>query len=286
MEVQSEVDDEYRAVVRSTDAKVLGVVGKHYRPIQNATAFSFFDALVGEGKAIYHTAGSLRGGKRVWVLAKLPGDMLVGTSDVVQKFLLLSTSHDGTLTLGMQFTPVRVVCQNTLNMALRGNADRISIRHVATAEQRIEEAVRAVKLANEFYAAFNQRANELAQARFTPAMMTELAERFFPVKGEDKDEAGALLTKKRAEVVRLFDAGLGHDKIAGTAWAAINAVAEYVDHHATRRGDAATARDSRLFHLWYGNSIAIKERALDIVENQLTKQNDRGVVVVPSSYAS
>ena len=289
VDVQTWVDqDEYQGVVRTSDGSVLGVVGSQYKPIQNATAFSFFDGIVGEGKAIYHTAGSLKGGKRIWILAKLPGDLVVANSDVVQKFLLLSTSHDGSMTLGMQLTPVRVVCANTLNVALRGQSERISIRHTANADERIAEAMRAVKLANDFYAAFNEKANLLAAARFSPAMMTELVTRLFPVKGKDADETKipAQLQTKRAEVVRLFDEGLGHDKIAGTAWAAVNAVAEYVDHHAKRRGDIEQARDSRLFHLWYGNSVDIKQRALEIVDDQISKQNDRGVIVVPSSFSA
>jgi phage/plasmid-like protein (TIGR03299 family) len=164
-----------RAVVRQSDGTPLGIVGERYRPIQNAEAFAFFDEVVGEGQAIYHTAGGLNGGRRVWILAKLPGEIRVGGDDVTEKYLLLSNSHDGTSALRMLFTPVRVVCQNTLNIALRrGVGQASSIRHTASAPLRIDEARRVLGLSTDFYDEFADTAARLGATRYSDANMWEL----------------------------------------------------------------------------------------------------------------
>jgi phage/plasmid-like protein (TIGR03299 family) len=254
---------DYRAVVRDTDKSVLGVVGTRYRPIQNKDAFSFFDEVVGGKQAIYHTAGSLDGGRRIWLLAKLPGEIIIpGKKDEnIEKFLLLTNSHDGTSAARMFFTPTRVVCQNTLTMALRGfNANEgISIRHTANATSRIEEAKRALGLAVEYYDGFEKKVHNLIDAKFSQKQMEKLTEVLFPAANDD---VPTRTQNTRATVLDLFDFGMGHKDIRGTAWAAYNAVAEFTDHHRSTRTDGSTTeQESRMSAIWFGTGRTLKAKA-------------------------
>ncbi len=119
--------------------KALGIVGSQYTPLQNREAFSFFDPIVGEKAAVYHTAGVLGNGERIWILAKLPEDIRVTDDDITNKFLLLSNSHDGTSAVQVKFTPIRVVCQNTLTQALK-RGPTVWVAHTQNIHERLREA--------------------------------------------------------------------------------------------------------------------------------------------------
>jgi len=119
---------------------VLGSVGSRYVPLQNTDAFSFFDPFIRNGWASFHTAGALGNGERVWVQAKLRGQIVITPEDAVDKFLLLSNSHDGSGAVGIRFTPIRVVCQNTLNCALEGGSAVISVRHTRNIAENLKKA--------------------------------------------------------------------------------------------------------------------------------------------------
>lgn len=253
--------DTHRAVVRNTDNTTLGVVGARWRPIQNVNAFGFFDSVIGAGKAVYDTAGSLAGGKRVWILAKLP-DPIEIAKQPIEKYLLLVNHHDGEGSLRVMFTPVRVVCQNTLNMALAGrNADGIRIRHTVSAESRLQEAEKAVRCANEYYAAFQEAGNYLVTRPFTDADMKVLVTRLFP-DPDDAERNAWSVAQKRDAVTALFENGAGHDVIAGTAWAAVNAVAEYADHNMRINKPSA---DKRFASILDGPSASLKRDGFNIV---------------------
>lgn len=152
----------YFANVRTDNDQVLGVVGKDYHIVQNTDAFAFFDAIVGGGEGIlYETAGALGNGERIFITAKLPGYIRVGNGDdVTEKYIFLTTSHDGTGSITAAFTPIRIVCQNTLNASLRSMSNVVRIRHTAGAKQRLEDAHKVMGLANtmsqELEGIFNQ----------------------------------------------------------------------------------------------------------------------------------
>jgi phage/plasmid-like protein (TIGR03299 family) len=257
-----------KATVRDSDHRALGVVGDRYMPVQNEDAFTFFDSVVGEGQAIYHTAGSLDGGRRVWFLAKLPGEVRLQQDEVTEKYLLLMNSHDGSTALRMLFTPVRVVCQNTLNLALRGAAaDGIAIRHTASATTRIDQARRALGLANEYYANFSVEAARLMAAPYADTQMRGLVEMLFP---GNLDELSARTQHHRQKVLELFEYGQGHARIRGTAWAALNAVAEFADHNRSPRVRPGDSRDEkRLSSIWLGSSAVLKRAAHEAICSQL-----------------
>lgn len=140
----------YFANIRTDNNAVLGVVGKDYQIVQNREAFNFFDAIVGGGEGIlYETAGALGNGERIFITAKLPDYIRVGKGDdVTEKYIFLTTSHDGSGSITAAFTPIRVVCQNTLNASLRTMTNVVRIKHTSGAKQRIEDAHKIMGLAN------------------------------------------------------------------------------------------------------------------------------------------
>jgi len=262
----SEVADA-QAVVRKDTETALGVVGSRYKPIQNREAFNFFDDVVGEKLAIYHTAGSLSYGRKVWILAQLPEDLVIGRDDVINQFLLLSTSHDGSGTLRMLFTPVRVVCQNTLNIALQGGkGEGIAIRHTENATRRAEDAVRSLKLARKYYKAFGDEARKMLKTRFSLEQMHMLSEVLFEAK--DDGNVPTRTQNNRDKLLNLYEGGTGIvSDIRGTEWAAFNAVTEYADHvRSTRTSDGITENEARLHANWFGSGALLKQNGYDAIK--------------------
>lgn len=151
----------YFANIRTDNNTVLGVVGKDYQIVQNREAFSFFDSIVGGGDGIlYETAGALGNGERIFITAKLPDYIRVGNGDdITEKYIFLTTSHDGSGSITAAFTPVRIVCQNTLNASLKNMSNVVRIRHTAGAKQRLDDAHKVMglanKLSNELESMFN-----------------------------------------------------------------------------------------------------------------------------------
>lgn len=264
------IADKY-ATVRMDSKQALGVVGSQYKVLQNKEAFSFFDAIVGLKEAIYHTAGALGKGETVWLLAKLPGEVKVIGHDVSEKFLLLTNSHDGSGSIKVLFTPIRVVCQNTLNVALGAKADAFSIRHTPGMGLKVEEAQKALGIVNQRFGLFQDAARALAATELTvkasQAFFTKVANRYGEAPELKKGEE--LPAKTRAiidEMTRLFEQGRGAELrgAKGTAWGAFNAVAEFVDfYRPTRAGDVSAIRASRADSLLFGTGKAMKQRAWD-----------------------
>jgi phage/plasmid-like protein (TIGR03299 family) len=276
--------DGYSAVVRELDGFALGIVGKKYLPIQNRDVAALADAIAGEGQGLCHTAGSLDHGRRIWFLLKLPGELKVGNDkSPIEKHLLLTTTHDGSGTYRVLFTPIRVVCANTLNIALQVN-DGLSIRHTSGAQAQVEAAKVAMKGVIDFYQRFESLSQAFASTPYTDKQMKELAEELYPIpkqtqnETEDKKEAGEkikvhaihpIILKNREKLTELFTDGVGHEAIRGTAWAALNAVVEYVDHWRTSRAsDGNTQDENRVKSLWFGSGADFKSQALFKIKEQ------------------
>jgi phage/plasmid-like protein (TIGR03299 family) len=255
-----------RAVVRYDNQTVLGIVSDRYVPVQNKQAFGFLDAVVADGCLRYHTAGALGQGERVFLLAKLPGHIRVKQSDdLVNKFLLLSNAHDGSAALRVLFTPVRVVCQNTLSMALRkGLNEGISIRHNGNLQAKIGEAQRVLGLVTTFYDDAQAKIDRLASVQPTPAQLKLYFEKLYPDPEDGIDASRA--KKTRDELLRLFEQGIGHDMpgIRNTLWTAYNAVTEFVDHRTFRGKTEIDRETNRLKNIWWGPAAKIKEQAWEM----------------------
>ncbi len=252
-----------RATVRYDNQTVLGLVSDRYRPVQNRQAFGFLDAVVADGGLRYHTAGALGMGEKVFLLAKLPGHLRVKqTEDVVDKYLLLSNSHDGSSALRVLFTPVRVVCQNTLSMALRqGSGQGVSIRHNGDLTAKIRDAQRVLGLATKFYDDAQAKIDRLASLSPTSAQLETYFKVLYPDPLKDDDNGKA--RQKRERLQELFVSGIGHDipGIKDTWWTAYNAVTEMLDHRTYRGRSEAERATNRLQAIWWGTAAKVKEQA-------------------------
>lgn len=255
-----------KGVTRTDTREVLGVVGNTYVPVQNYQAFGFLDAIVAEGGLRYHTAGALGKGERIWMLAKLPGEIRIKSGyDTVDKFLLLSNTHDGSTALRVFFTPIRVVCQNTLNLAeQKGVGEGISIRHQGDLHAKIREAQRVLGLAERFYEDAEAKIEILAHHYPTAEQLDAYFKSLYPDPEESENKRAANI---RSRLVELFETGIGLDSpdIRRTTWAAYNAVTEWIDHHRPTRSGSPTEMASRkLNSSWFGSGAKIKAKAWNL----------------------
>ncbi len=254
------------AVVRSDTQDVLGVVSPSYVPVQNAQAFGFMDAIAAEGGVRYHTAGALRRGERIWMLGKLPGMIRAKDSDdVTEKYLLLSNSHDGSSSLRAFFTPIRVVCANTLAAADQaGKGEGIAVRHRGNLAYKVRAAQDVLGVAMRVYDDLEGQIDLLAGHYPASAQLESYFRSLYP---DPEQGSSSRARHAREALYTLFERGRGNGipQIRHTTWAAFNAVTEFVDHYRSgRRQDATDRASSRLESAWFGSGAALKARAFDL----------------------
>jgi phage/plasmid-like protein (TIGR03299 family) len=241
------------------------VVGKVYQPLQNKDAFSFFDAVVGIKEAMYHTAGALGKGECVWILAKLPGVVRVVGDDITEKYLLLTNRHDGWGSVTVMFTPIRVVCNNTLNVALGGKQTRATLRHTQTIGMRVEEVRQQLGIIHVEFSIFEQAARRLAEVNLTrDSFKGYLKNVGLAPKENDKPTPKA--REIMEEISRLFEEGKGAKLpgARGTAWGAFNAIAEYADYfRPTKEKKGDEAIHARAKSILFGSGATLKQKAWD-----------------------
>jgi phage/plasmid-like protein (TIGR03299 family) len=252
----------HKAIVRSDINSPLSVMSDKYHPIQNSEAFEFFDAVVGDGQAVYDTAGALHGGRRVWIMARLPKALFI-EGEELERNILLVTSHDGSSTLKMMHVTTRVVCQNTLTIALRGATHSVSILHRANYKDRVAEAQRALKVSYGYFDQLSVLISQLAKAPFAKSEMRGFTEKLLPIAEGDR---APRTEKAREEINTLFRRGIGnHGK---TKWDALNAVTEFVDHHRTYgKTQHGTQAETRFASTLLGSGAEIKQRAVTLLTN-------------------
>jgi phage/plasmid-like protein (TIGR03299 family) len=258
-----EIPDHF-CTVRMDKKVPLGIVGRLYTPIQNKEAFSFFDAVVGEKKAIYQVAGALGVGETVWILAKLPEDIrIIGTDDIINKYLLLTNKHDGTMSLRMFFTPIRVVCQNTLSAALsaRKAGEGVTLRHFPDIHKKADQAAKTLGIAMDYYRELSEAFNELARFEVQgDTWLDDYLEAVMPA-AQNREPSTRLLNIRAGMKEKFESPSNSLPGIKNTAWAAYNAVTEYVDH--TRKVPKTDSdKTRRLANIWLGSGAQIKEKAL------------------------
>lgn len=253
------------AIVRETDNKVLGVVGKDYSPLQNEDAFGWFQPFLDTGNATLESAGSLFGGRRIWVLAKihgLAGEVISG--DEIKSYILLSNGHDGTMSVKAGYTSVRVVCNNTLTMAHsdRNSSKLLKIRHKGNGQETLAKVQEIMDLQSRSFQATLEQYRALAACPISLATFKEYVRLIFAPKGgydpnlDSEENERKILESKLTEI---FDSGIGMDLpgVRGTAWAAYNAITEFLTHHRGR------SQATRLNSLWWGDSSKLNIVALN-----------------------
>jgi len=269
--------ESHKAVVRTDTNDVLGVVGNNYEPLQNKDAFRFFDALVKGKEAHYETAGALKGGRQIWLLAKMEGQIDIVKNDPINKYFLLTNRHDGLGSVAGRVTPVRVVCNNTLTAAMnRRVKDEVRIVHRGNVANRLEFAGELLAKVGAFYDELSEVYRKFAKTNMRDLQMrTYIAEALRPY-GGIKTEAEALAFAKQQEeegqsarlitevnnVMTLVENGRGSDikGVKGTLWGTYNAITEYIDHHKTpRSGD-----EGRIQYMGFGTGKMVKDAALRI----------------------
>jgi len=221
----------YKANVRSTDGKVLGVVSDRYRIVQNADAFEFTDSIIG-GDVRYETAGSLNGGKKIWLLAKLPETEIAG--DKTEPYLCFSNTHDGSGAVRVCMTPIRVVCNNTLNLALDSAKRAWSVRHTGSLQSKMHEARSCLRMANTYMGALAEKADRMANTAITRDQLNRILDELFPVDEHTTEREKQNIKKLRDEyMVCYFAPDLV--KFRDTAWGAYNAMSDMITHNAPLR---------------------------------------------------
>lgn len=257
------------AIVRCDNNEILGTVGDRYQIFQNREQFEFFDQFVGDKYAMYHTAGVLGKGERTWILAKLPDSILVAPDDVVDKYILLMSSHDGSYKLTMIATPVRVVCQNTLNMALNADHKReFRIRHSGDLMGKVADARDAFGLTLDYYKVIGDNFKQMTKMKVMPQYAESIVSSVFPLLPDADDSTATRVNRVRSKVLDLFDNGKGNNNpsVRHTRWTLYNAFTEYADYGLDYRDTGKTDVDSkRLDSIWFGRSRSIKQKAFDLL---------------------
>ena len=258
---KSKVLTSSRALVRSTDSKLLTIVSDQWKPVQNIEAFQFFDDFVRAGDMSMHTAGSLKGGKIVWAMAEIKDSFTLFGGDKVEGYLLFSNPHEFGRSIDIRFTPVRVVCNNTLTFALEGTAKHsVKINHRSTFKP--EEVKEVLGIASSQLKNYKAQAEFLGSKKFKKETIVEYFNRVFPSLSKDESKKIDLkkqpISRQAEEAMAVLHTQPGARFAEGSWWQAFNTVTYMADHKLGR------SSDTRLTSSWYGMNRLKKEKALEL----------------------
>ncbi len=249
----------FKANLREVDEKVLGVVTDRYRVVQNTDAFSFTDELLGEG-VTYETAGSLQEGRRTWILAKLPQRYII-SGDEVTPYLVFMNSHDGTGSIKAAISPIRVICMNTLNLALSTAKRCWSTNHTGNIRGKLEDARFTLLYADQYMAELGREIDNLNCKKLMDRQVYEYIDALFPLMENPTELQKKNLIQMKEEVkARYFDApDLQH--VGKNAYRFINAVSDFATHSKPLR-ERANYRESLFSRTVDGNAMIDKAYAM------------------------
>lgn len=223
-----ELIEGYKANVRDSDRKVLGVVTDRYKVIQNQEAFVFTDELLGEGVR-YETAGSLQGGKKVWLLAHMPHEYII-SGERISPYLLFSNTHDGSGAIKVALTPIRVVCQNTLNLALSKASRSWSMIHTGNIQNKLQEAKDTLFMAEKYMDNLGKEFETLRMQSMTDKQVMEFIETLLPIEDNATSQQKRNMKRLQEDMkMRYFDAPDLQD-VGRNAYRFINAVSDFATH--------------------------------------------------------
>lgn len=251
---------------RTDNGKVLGVVGTKYQPVQNVTAFKFLDPLAREGELKYESAGSLNEGRVIWLLARMPQDTFISADDRNENYILLKSGHDGSTSMEVMQTKIRVVCQNTLNLALSNNTNRIRVKHCLNAPTKMEEARAFLMGMKAESDNLDRILKDLSIVGVASNKVTEFLDKMFPMPTVDGAD-GKVSTKTkniRDQILNNFefDAEQQTEATKGTAYGLLNAVTKYVDHQRNEKNP-----DARALSAMFGQGSDLKGKALSTLQS-------------------
>lgn len=249
------------ASVRSTDEAPLGVTGDVHALVQNIEGFEWGDSIVADEGAHWETAGSLRGGRIVFMSMEMPKHIIIpGDDGKIIPYLLITNGHDGKRSLEAAVTPVRTVCKNTLNMALDSAKQKITLRHATNIEERMAVAAEALGITYRYMDALEATAKRLVAKKVTDAKAEAILRQVFPVP-ETFDTPDRIDMTDFAKALAVWKKSDNLDSIRKTGWGVVNAVAEYLDHEVEYRARRWTPGDTRFRALVIGGVAMNKKNA-------------------------
>ena len=268
-EVQPPVPGKF-ATVRTDTNQVLGVVGSRYEIVQNSQAFDFVDEIVGSKEAVFETAGALGNGEKIFVTAKLPTNIRIAkTDDIIEEYILFTSAHDGSGAVYAGFTPIRVVCNNTLNMALRSVRNKLTLRHTRSVHDNLKMGLQLMGLQRAYSLEFKQNLEALAKKKINDDKIKEIVNSLV-LKPEELLEVKKglpyedfLSTRKinlLTEMTDYIDKGVGQELHKGTALWLFNGVSSYYSN-----GKQYSSDEDRMNKITEGRSYRKTQKAFNLL---------------------
>jgi len=251
--------------VRTSDGRPLGIVGNSYKPVQNVDALNFMDSYIGKGEAVYETVGNIGDGKLIWMLAKMPNTS--SAVDPVERYMLMSTSHNGVSPVMLAALDFRIWCANQIQAAIRKAKNKFVIRHTTNVELRMADARKAFDGSLKYFAEMDVIFGQMKEIKFTQTQLLTLVEKVFGATNEDKSNRQVnRIEAIQEKIVELSLTGMGTHLpgVKGTLWGAYNSVTEYLDHHTKiKGGKGASAEEKLLGSTWFGTVGMKTQKAFD-----------------------